>query len=90
MEPKTLEGEIIRDADKLEFISIARWKSRLENDDIVSLNYCADLLPKLRNELLHLDVSKKIFDRKIINFKTFIRSVKNPKFVRVKEKVLNV
>lgn len=72
MQPKTIEGEIVRDADKLDFISISRWKSCLKNNEIKTLKDISILLPKLRNEILHLEISKEIYDKKIIKFKKFI------------------
>ena len=63
MEPITIEGHILKDADKLAFIGINRWRECTENnyklDDII------ELLPKLRNEILHFDISKELYDIQI-------------------------
>ena len=80
MKPKTLEGEIIRDADKLDFISIPRWESCLKRKDFKDLRTKADLLPRLRDEILHLQISRKIFDREIAKFENFIKNIKNRNF----------
>ena len=89
MQPQTIEGEIIRDADKLDFISIARWKSCLENNNLKALQELSNLLPKLRNEILHLDISKKIYDKKIIIFIKFIENINTPNFLKNKNQILN-
>ena len=59
-EPKTLEGIIIRDADKIDFIEIGRWNQCIE--DNCKFTKILDLLPTMRKELLKLECSKEIFD----------------------------
>ena len=65
MTPHTIEGKILKDADKLAWIGIGRWKTCLENNQ--KLDAIIELLPKLRNEILHFDYSRKIYDREIVN-----------------------
>ena len=84
MHPKTLEGEIIRDADKLDFISIERWKKCLASQNLSVLEEISNLLPRLRNELLHLEISKKIYDRMIQEFKGFVVGNEDLDFLRIK------
>ena len=61
---KTIEGHILKDSDKLAFLGLGRWRECLDNnqnlDDIVAL------LPRLKNELLHFEESKEIYDRQIL------------------------
>ena len=64
MQPQTTEGLILKDADKLAWIGLGRWNDCLDNHQ--RLDSIIDLLPKLRNEILFFDESKKIFDRDII------------------------
>lgn len=65
MTPKTNEGLIIKDADKLAYLGKERWQLCLDNNQrLDSIMY---LLPKLRNEILYFEESKKIYDREIIN-----------------------
>ena len=51
MEPKTLEGKIVKDADKIGFIGLNRWKSCIESN--TSLDNIMELLPRLRDEFLY-------------------------------------
>jgi hypothetical protein len=88
MQPKTIDGKIIRDADKLDFVSIPRWKSCLENNNIEALQDLSNLLPQLRNEFLHLKISKKIYDNQIIKFKEFIQDIEKPNFFEIKNQIL--
>lgn len=71
--PKTIEGKIIRDADKIDFVGISRWKFCIENN--IKFYKILDMLPILRNEILELDISKKIFDRKIGNLIRYLHDI---------------
>ena len=64
MTPETTEGLILKDADKLAWIGKGRWESCINNNQ--ELDSIIELLPKLRNEILYFDESKKIYDRDII------------------------
>ncbi len=61
--PETLEGIVIRDADKIDFVGIPRWKNCIEND--CKFTKILDLLPTIRKDILKLECSKEIFDREI-------------------------
>ncbi len=64
MSHTTTEGLIVKDADKLAWIGIGRWKSCLENHQ--NLNSIIQLLPKLKNEILYFNESKVLYDRDIV------------------------
>ena len=64
MLPETKEGLIIRDADKLAFLGIRRWKNCIEHNK--RLDEIVNLLPKLRNEILYFNESRKLYDESII------------------------
>lgn len=61
--PETLEGVIVRDADKIDFVGIERWKNCMEKN--CPFQKILELLPTVRNQILQLQVSKEIFDREI-------------------------
>lgn len=69
-EPETLEGIIIRDADKIDFVGIARWKECIETN--CSFHKILKLLPTMRKELLKLECSRDIFDREIANLVVYL------------------
>ncbi len=75
MNPTCLEGDIIRDSDKLQYLSVKRWKKCAKYREYEHIKKIIPLLPKLR-EILNLNVSKKIYDKKIYDFLFFIDSVK--------------
>ncbi len=61
--PPTIEGVIVRDADKLAYIGKNRWKRCIgENPDALD-EIIEVYLPILRNKILRLNYSKELFDR---------------------------
>ena len=64
MTPETTEGLIVKDADKLAWIGKGRWESYIKNNQ--RLDTIVELLPKLRNEILYFEESRKIYDDNII------------------------
>lgn len=72
MHPRTLEGKIIRDADKLDFLDRGRWSKGIEAQEWQSLQTKASLLPHLR-EMLELEESKRLYDGWVGEFRSFIK-----------------
>ena len=70
MMPETAEGLVLKDADKLAWIGIGRWESCINNNQ--KLDTIVELLPRLRNEVLYFDESKRIYDRDIIKLVTLL------------------
>jgi len=70
MTPITIEGWIVKDADKIAWIGTRRWEECMNNQK--TLNDITDLLPNLRNEILHFEYSKKIYDNQIIKLLNLI------------------
>lgn len=64
MIPETNEGLIIRDADKLDFVGVSRWKNCLDNNQ--SMEKIIELLPDLREKILYFEESRQIYDKEII------------------------
>ena len=62
-QPETVEGKIIKDADKIDFVGISRWKNCIENN--CRFYKILDLLPTLRKDIFEFEISKEIFDREI-------------------------
>lgn len=68
--PETLEGILVRDADKLDDLGIARWKECIEKN-----KRPPRVIVGLRNELLQLDYSKELYDIKAQEWLEYLRSV---------------
>ncbi len=64
MKPSTIEGNIIRDADKLDFISIERWQSCLNHKQLKHLEDIKELLEQLP-KLLSLKVSRMVYKKRL-------------------------
>lgn len=64
MTPTTIEGLVVKDADKVAWIGSGRWKSCINEKQ--RLDSIVELLPRLRNEILHFDYSKKLYDQEIV------------------------
>lgn len=62
--PATIEGLIIKDADKLAFLGRGRWREAIGEgkklDEIVSL------LLKIKDQSLYLDEAKDIYEREVV------------------------
>lgn len=78
--PPTIEGKIVRDADKIAYIGKNRWKRCIEEkpealDEIIEV-----YLPLLREEILRLEYSKELFDRDMNSYvKEYTEILKNKK-----------
>ena len=70
MQPKTNEGLIVKDADKLGWIGIGRWQSCMKNNQ--NLDEIIKLLPRLKKEILYFKESKDIYDNDIVNLVRFL------------------
>lgn len=65
MTPTTIEGLILKDADKLAWLGESRWQECLSHS--YPLDEIIKLLPSLRNEILYFTESKNIYDEEIVN-----------------------
>lgn len=70
MQPSTIEGFILRDADKIAWLGINRWKECIKHGK--ELNDITELLPKLREEILHFECSREIYDKALIELFCYV------------------
>ena len=64
MAPKTIEGKIVKDADKLAWLGLGRWQECINGKQ--NLDSIINLLPNLRNDILQFKESRKIYDAEIV------------------------
>jgi HD superfamily phosphodiesterase len=70
MHPNTIEGLIIKDADKLAWLGTGRWESCISNKQ--NLDEIIELLPRLKKEFLYFEESKEIYDEEIIKLLEYL------------------
>ncbi|MFH1789057.1 MAG: HD domain-containing protein [Candidatus Altiarchaeota archaeon] len=74
MKPSTLEGDIVRDADKLDYLGVHKWvdpvKSKIRNEipSLKDRHKLIERIPIMREGLLALDASKKMYDEMLPGF----------------------
>lgn len=56
--PETLEGIIVKDADKIDAVGIERWKACVESNQRLPR-----IFPNLREEMIIRESSKKMYDK---------------------------
>lgn len=64
MMPKTIEGLIVKDADKIAWLGSGRWKSCIEKQQ--RMDEIIELLPKLKKEILYFEYTKELYDEEIM------------------------
>lgn len=78
--PPTIEGKIIRDADKIAYIGKNRWKRCIKEDPSVIDEIVEVYLPILKDEILKLEYSKELFDRDVNSYvKEYLKTKENEK-----------
>lgn len=76
--PPTIEGEIVRDADKIAYIGRNRWERCIEEKPEALNEIIEVYFPVLREKILRLDYSKELFDRDMDAYvKEYLEKLKN-------------
>jgi len=70
MTPKTIEGLVVKDADKIAWLGSGRWQSCIQKQQ--RLDELIKLLPKLKKDILYFEYSKKLYDDEIIKIVTIL------------------
>jgi len=69
MVPETLEGHAVKDADKLGFLGLGRWKACIDAGQ--TLDSIMDILPNLEG-YLHYEVSRELYKQDMIELVRFL------------------
>jgi len=70
--PKTMEGKVVRDADKVAFVGVGRWEHAIAVDK--RFNTILNSIFRVRNESLSLEVSKELWDIRVIELIVFLHN----------------
>ncbi len=81
MQPYTLEGQVVRDADKLDWVRGERWTQMISDGEAQKARGFAESLAKIRTEILHLAVSRTVFDQLLQELHGFLRDSSDPAVV---------
>ncbi|CAN5669002.1 HD domain-containing protein [soil metagenome] len=74
MVPETLEGHIVRDADKLDWLSCERWEACISVGQEEHLCTSASRLPQLY-DYLKLAPSQRLYEARIEEFMSYIKTI---------------
>lgn len=88
--PNFLEAKILKDADKLDFLTPVRWQEAIDNKLDWAIEAGINRIPVIRNHILNLDIAKKIFDRLFKEIVEYVSMINDPYFEKYKERVLNI
>ena len=78
--PTTVEGKIIRDADKLDIFSVVRWEKCVKAGELE--NYAEELRKTIDNlykypDALTYDYTKKLYEEQLPKFLKYYESIKD-------------
>lgn len=88
--PSTLEGKILKDADKLDFLTPKRWQMCVDEKLDWAILVGIKKIPVIRNHILNLEESKKIFDVLFVKLKEFAKNENSAFFKKYKQGVINL
>ena len=75
--PPTIEGKIVRDADKIAYIGRNRWERCMKEDPKSLVELIEKYIPITKDEVLELEYSKELFERDMNAYaKQYIEKVK--------------
>jgi len=90
MHPVTLEGTIIRDADKLALLDPKRWQNAIDDKAYHKFEHTINILPTLKNDVLRLKSSKDLYDKLLPEFLSYIRNINETDFMLQKQEILSL
>ena len=88
--PRSAEGTILRDADKLDFLSTNRWGLVVDNEKYKSTQDAIDKIPNIKYKVLNLERSRKIYDRLFLELQEYAKSVKKTSFRDFRKQILDM
>jgi HD superfamily phosphodiesterase len=88
--PRSLEGTILRDSDKLDFLSVNRWELVVENERYQSTQDAINKIPKLKQNVLKLPESKAIYDRLFLQLQNFARKTRKKSFRKYRDQIIEL
>lgn len=73
---KSVEGIILKDADKIDYLTPLRWQPVIDHKIEWIIKVGIKMIPVIRDQVLILPESKKLFDQILIEMRKYFRSKK--------------
>ena len=90
IEPSNIEGKILKDADKLEYITPERWRRGTQENFFLYFDPAIEGIPKIRNNMLFFDESKALYDELLSELKDYAKSEKSLGFAKYRDRILSL
>lgn len=90
MKPTTLEGYILKDADKLSLLDPKRWQQAISDKEYHKFEHTIHILKTLDEEILALPISHKIYKILAKDFTEYIASIEDLDFEKKKEEITSL
>lgn len=71
--PSTMEGRILKDADKLDYLPAWRWRVMIKNKEEKNMEAMMRDIVEMRDQQLYFHESKIIFDKLYKDLKVFLK-----------------
>jgi len=88
--PKYIEGKILKDADKLDFLTVKRWQAAFETKSYWAVEIGINRIPIIRNEILELPESKEMFDKLLSDLRKYFRTLNDITLGQYKKELLKL
>lgn len=88
VDPSNIEGKILKDADKLEYLTPTRWKNSTKENFFHYFDPAIREIPGIRNKLLFFNESKILYDKLLIDLKEYAKKEKATGFQKYKDRII--
>ncbi len=85
--PVSLEAIILKDADKLDFLTVSRWRIGIRDERSKGINTGISKIPTIGREILKLPESKIMFEKLFVQLLEYLKTVDNPFINNLKPKI---
>lgn len=88
IEPTTIEGKILKDADKLVFLSVDRWQTQINHQRAYGIETGIRRIGQMDTDILILPESKEIYKRLLRKLVEYLKTEKNPFLAQYKPEIM--
>jgi predicted metal-dependent HD superfamily phosphohydrolase len=88
VDPSNVEGKILKDADKLEYLTPTRWENSAKENFFHYFDPAIREIPGIRNKLLFFDESRIVYDKLLFDLKEYAKKKKAAGFQKYKDRII--